>query len=280
MRPVTPPVTSVGDREVLLRALLLLERYSVDITHVGLANLGGQSANNRDFELLIAIRLQPDSTPGQLARATGMDLTAVSRSLRHLAADDLIHRRTSPADARSSLVEVTGTGESRIRTFERALADYFDSTAPLVKEVLDLLGHGRLPHSGPVTAMESMLGLASAGAAYADEVTWALRPYGITREHQRFALTLLLDRGIMRPSHMADELRLSRPSATALVHRLVGLGLARSGHDDPLDHRAVVVRLTERGVRAANVQLDVFARHSTPVCTALARTSPAPEEHT
>ncbi len=264
------------DRAALLRALVLGERYSVGLTRVAIETLSGPRANNRDVELLLAIDSHPDATPGWLSAATSRDAASISRSLRRFEEDGLITRRPSPADGRSSMVRVTRKGRTRIRNFQRSLAEYLSEGAPIVKEILDLLDMTVEQAPRPSGVMEAISGMARVGQAYADEATAALRPYGVTHETERFTLTLLLDRGEVRPRDLVHEFGLAANQVTLLLDRMSEAGLLTRDHDDPADRRAVVVRLTERGEEAANLQLDVFARHADRVASALALTAHRP----
>jgi DNA-binding MarR family transcriptional regulator len=72
-------------------------------------------------------------------------------------------------------------------------------------------------------------------------------PLGITPGQAR-ALGVLRRHGGMRPSDLADHLRIAPRSATEVVDALQELGLARRT-PDPVDRRATVVTLTEEGER-------------------------------
>lgn len=260
------------DRASLLRALLLGERYSVGLTRVAVETLSGPRANNRDIELLLAIDGHRDATPGWLSNATGRDPAVISRSLRRFEEDGLVTRRPSPVDGRSSLVRLTRKARARIRHFNRSLAEYMVDAAPVIKEFLDLLDVAAWPAPGPVGVAEVGAVMARAGQAYAEEALAALEPYSVSEDHERFTLTLLLDRGQVRPRDLVHEFGLPGNQVTLLLDQMADAGLLTRGHDDPADRRAVVVRLTARGEEAANLQLDVFARHAEPVAAALALT--------
>lgn len=266
------------NRAALLRALLLGERYSVGLTRVGVESLGRERANNRDAELLLAIHGHPDATPGWLAATTHRDPATISRSLNRFVEDGLVARRPSPLDGRSSLVRLTGKGHARIRLFHRSLTQYLTESAPVVKELLDLVHVSDQAATRPVDVLATVSAMTRVGQAYAEDATAALRPFGATDQSERFTLTLLLDRGQVRPRDLVHELGLPGNQVTTLLDRMAELGLLTRGHDDPADRRAVVVRLTPRGEEAAHLQLDIFARHAKPVTTALALTLRASEE--
>lgn len=264
------------DRDTLVRALLLSERFSVGLTRVAVETLGEHRSGNRDVELLLAIHGAPDASPGWLSTATSRDPASVSRSLRHLVDERLVTRRPSPVDGRSSLVRLSRRGRTRIANFELALSAFIAEAAPLVKEIVDLL---KVPDDVTVGArgvLEATNILARVGAAYVNDVTDALRPFAVSDRLERFTLTLLLDRGDLRPRDLVHEFGLLGSQVTEVLDRLSGMGILVRGHDDPADRRAVVVRLTDRGKTAADVQLDVFARHADRICSALALTARLP----
>ncbi len=144
--------------------------------------------------------------------------------------------------------------------------------------MLDLVGMRPAPREGAVSGLDIALNLSRAGAAYVRDVTSALAPYGLGDASSRFALALMLDRGEVRPGHLAHDLDLSTSGVSDLLDRLEGAGLVVRSHEDLVDRRAVVVCLTELGVQAANVQLDVFTRHAVPLCQALAWTIASPSK--
>ena len=83
----------------------------------------------------------------------------------------------------------------------------------------------------------------------------------------------MLAQGWARPTWLADELGLSPAGTTSMLERLEGLGLVvrESGALDT-DRRAVVVRLTPRGRRAARTMLDTFRAHHEQMLDAIAPT--------
>jgi DNA-binding MarR family transcriptional regulator len=54
-------------------------------------------------------------TPGELAATEGVRPPTMSRTLTALTARGLVRRRPDPADARSSIVEITGAGSAETR---------------------------------------------------------------------------------------------------------------------------------------------------------------------
>ena len=110
----------------------------------------------------------------------------------------------------------------------------------------------------------------SAGAVFARDATGQLEPLGVREFADRFTVALLHLYGTQRPTQIADELRL-HPQRD-----LRAADPPRAGGPDhpparphPRRPRAVVVALTPRGQEAAELQLDVFARHTEELTRAL-----------
>ncbi|WP_438872702.1 MarR family winged helix-turn-helix transcriptional regulator [Paractinoplanes pyxinae] len=75
----------------------------------------------------------------------------------------------------------------------------------------------------------------------------ALEPWELSPSLAR-AISVLSWHGDMRPGALAEHLRIAPRSATELVDDLQRAGLAER-HPDPADRRAVLVVLTDEGVR-------------------------------
>lgn len=237
--------------EAVARTLLLLLRYSTDISAIAVTTLGPGMAANKDIAVLLAVDSGEAATPGDLVRLTSMTGSDVSRSLGRLQGRGLVARRRADQDRRVVVVSTTPAARGCLLDFGDRLGDYFTAAAPAVKEILHLLHHPAEPAADPVTALEAAAGLAAAGRRSTAALTRAGRPYGVDSRRDRFALALLSDRGQLRPSQLATDLHLSRPSTTEYVDRLDRLGLVtRGGDPEGQDHRAVVITLTPRGRKA------------------------------
>ncbi len=105
----------------------------------------------------------------------------------------------------------------------------------------------------------------------------ALAPWQITPSQSR-AISLVATHGVLRPSELAEHLRITPRSVTEVVDSLEERGLVCRAAD-PDDRRATLVTLTDRGrevsgaVRAARVAEAerVFGRLSTSDRTHLRR---------
>ncbi len=75
----------------------------------------------------------------------------------------------------------------------------------------------------------------------------ALEPYGVS-PHQARALRQIIKLGPLRPSKLAEQLRINLRSATDVVDALVGAGLLIR-EPDPGDRRAILVSATPEGIQ-------------------------------
>jgi DNA-binding MarR family transcriptional regulator len=260
------------DHEAMARAMVMMSRYSADITELAVQSLGRGDIENRDIQFLLAVHVRGPVTPTGLADASGTAPSVVSRALRRLEEAGLVARTRDAGDRRSVLVTVTGKGRRRVTAFSERLADYFAAGEPLLKDMFHALGIptpdlGDAEVVDPVVAATEM---GRAGAAFIEEVTASLDPFGIREFADRFTLVLILLHGYQRPSQIADELGFSLSGTSGLLTRLEETGLITRRHDAiEGDRRAVKLELTERGEEAALVQLSTFARHARSLAAAL-----------
>jgi DNA-binding MarR family transcriptional regulator len=99
--------TQSRGRNVLFR-LFILGQLADDLLGRAMAGLKVQP---NDFAVLSAIRAFQPITPSRLAALLGMPPTTLSSYLRRLEGRRLVRRRPNPDDGRSSLLEVTKTGD-------------------------------------------------------------------------------------------------------------------------------------------------------------------------
>ena len=111
------------------------------------------------------------------------------------------------------------------------------------------------PHA-PHTTGDLVMALARrVRRAYADELsTWHVTP------SQSRALRVLGSREGMRPSALADELRIAPRSATEVADALVERGWVRRA-PDPTDRRATLLTLTREGRELAS-RIDEVRREA------------------
>jgi DNA-binding MarR family transcriptional regulator len=94
-------------RNILFR-LFILGQLADDLLGRAMAGLTVQP---NDFAVLSAIRAFQPITPSRLAALLGMPPTTLSSYLRRLEGRRWVRRRPNPDDGRSSLLEVTKTGD-------------------------------------------------------------------------------------------------------------------------------------------------------------------------
>lgn len=262
-------------RAALLRALVLLHRYSADITAVARDTLGRDAVDNRAIQIMLEVSRSPGLTPSDLADAVGASRSVVSRSLGRLQDVGLIIRKASTTDGRKVTLTLTAKGSTRVRMFRTRVEDYFMAGTPLIKDALNELGW-ELPaarSAGRVDPLVALTRMSGAGAAYVDDVTSILQPFGVDDFAQRMALVLIGEREQVRPSHLAHELHLSSGAVSALLDRLEAAALIRRRHDLVSgDRRAVVVSLSPRGRQAVRATIGVFSRHADQLLGALTLT--------
>lgn len=259
----------------LVRALVLIHRYSVDLTEIAVQSLGGYDLENREIQVILAVQRDGPLTPTSLAEATGASRSTVARAVTRLDAAGLVRKAPAPDDGRSVLISITSRGRRRVTSFTSRLGDYFSAGEPLLKETFDLLGIA-VPDRDPTRNADPMLAaraMSHAGAAYGADVRAALAPFGVHESADRFVLVLIHHYGSQRPGQIGDELHLSPSGTSGVLARLERAGLVSRRHDlVPGDRRAVVVTLTPRGELAVSQELQVFARHAPDLARALSLT--------
>jgi len=104
-------------RNVLFR-LFILGQLADDLLGRSMAGL---KVVPNDFAVLSAIGALQPITPSRLAALLGTPPTTLSSYLRRLEARRLVRRKSNPEDGRSSLLELTKTGSTRVRSAVPAL---------------------------------------------------------------------------------------------------------------------------------------------------------------
>jgi DNA-binding MarR family transcriptional regulator len=259
-------------RESLAQALVVLHRYSVDLTGIAAESLGRYILENRDIEMILAVQRLGPMTPTEMAVRMRAPRSAVSRAMARLEGTGLLVRIPDHRDGRRVRIVLTPKGRRRVGAFSARLADYFSHAEPLLKDAFDLVGVS-VPDPDPTASVEPVAAaqaMSVAGAGYVEEVVHQLREFGISESPDRFTIALLDLLGGLRPTQIADELGLTPSGTSGVLTRLERVGLLTRRHDVTSgDRRAVLVELTPRGQRAADVQLDAFERHVPDLVPAL-----------
>ena len=127
-RATDPP----GDRRVhshpatgeVVSALSSLIRASRSIARQRQVQLG---ASGTPLAILKVLATQPgEDRPGDLAQATGVAPSVVSRALTHLEEDGLVVRHRDEADARACHITLTAEGRSQLATISDQYAALLD----------------------------------------------------------------------------------------------------------------------------------------------------------
>lgn len=268
-------------REPLARALVMLSRYTVDLTEIANQCLGGHQVENRDIQMVMSVHRAGPLTPTEMAEEMSAPRSTVSRAMKRLEGAGLVVRRPDEGDLRRVRICLTPRGRRRVTAFATRLGDYFTQSEPMLKEALELLGAPLPEHdvTAPADPMAAIEAITSAGAGYVADVVRVLEPFGIHEFSGRFTLALLDLRAVQRPTQIADELGLTPSGTSGVLTRLDRAGLISRKHDlTPGDRRAVVVELTPRGKEAADLQVDVFSRHADALGQALTLTWRAGEQ--
>lgn len=267
-----PPMRLSDEDAARLRALVILQRYSLGLDRVADQALGNRGTDNLDLQILLTIDALDDGGPSDVVSVLGLPRSTVSRGLARLLEEGLIERTTHALDRRRAALHLTERGRRGVERFDRSLTDYFVEGEPLVKEVMHLLGRRperTIDGRRPVAVRQVAERQAAAGAGYVLDVRRGMMPFGVGDAVERYALAILAQR-VARPSNLADELELSPAGVTSLLDRLEGLGLVlRESRVLDSDRRAVLVRLTPRGRRAARTVLETFRVHQDALLDAL-----------
>ncbi|WP_345201561.1 MarR family winged helix-turn-helix transcriptional regulator [Fodinibacter luteus] len=248
----------------LFHALTLLQGYSLGLSGVAQTSLAHGGASNVDIGLLTAVDAMGPVQPSVVAESLGRPRSTLSRSITRLLAAGMIESRPVPGDRRRVNLTLGPEGRRSLAAFHAALADYFEDCAPIVKEVLLLLGRDTeaVLDKPAIEPSEAARRLATVGATYVAAVEAAVAPYGIHAMVDRFAVAAIAHRGSIRPRQLADELWLTPAGTTGVLDRLERAGLTRrdaTGVAD--DARGILVLLTPRGEAAAAAIIAVFAQH-------------------
>lgn len=261
------------DRSNLSKALVLLVAISRDFTRLAASTLGSGNTGNRQVQILLFLHENPGVTPSRLAQVLRMSRSSLSHALARFEQELLISRSVDAADRRSVRLSLTSPGNARVLAFEQALAGQLSRSAPAILACLELLGVPAAAASKPPVLGAVSVGkqLTKAGEAYVDEVSAAVRPFGVFEATDRFALALINDAGGMRPAQLSEALGMSSSGTSTLLDRLEAAGLVLRGQraEELDDRRAVLVRLTRKGAAAADIGLSTLSGHSIVVAEAL-----------
>ena len=251
-----------------LDALLLLDRYTVELTELARMTLGEGQASNLPVTVLWLASQNPGITPSEVAEAAGVRRTHVSRALAPMVADGLVRRKRDPSDGRSVRLRLTPAGARRIARFERRLRDYFVAGTPLVKELLDVLGMSPPDPNAPVSVWDCASELARCGLVAGQDLEVVEERRGIPGRIGRAALALLVARGHSNPGTLAADLDASPATMSEALARLEAAGLITRAVGGG-DRRFVRVSPTPTGEAVVAELLEALEPHLPDLAAAL-----------
>lgn len=267
---MSPLRLSDGDAAAL-RALVLLQRYTLGLNEVTDQWLGDQGSDNHDVQILMAVRSTAGIGPSDLVTSLRMPRSTLARGVARLRDGQLLERRVDQLDRRRAGLHLTPAGYQAVERLEHSLAAFFRESEPLVKEIMILLGRDPEPAAGGSRpgVLDVVARMGAVGAAYGREMLPRMRAFDTGETADRYALMILAE-GWTRPSSLADQLGLSPAGTTSMLERLEAARLVvREPGGLDSDRRAVVVHLTPRGRQAARVLLGVFRSHADAVVEAM-----------
>jgi DNA-binding MarR family transcriptional regulator len=255
-------------------AVILLQRYTNEITRAAESVLGAGAGYTLDVGSLVTLHEHPRSSPSDLERRLRCPRSTLARSLARLVDAGVVERHVNAVDRRRTELVLTRRGRRTIVRMNDVLDAYYREGERLAKGVIQLTGREpRLPAgASSETALEVAAGLSRAGRAPMEGSERAARPFGAEGWMERCALVLVA-RSDSRPSQLADALLLTPTGTSSLLDRLADRGLVeRVLSGLPTDGRAVVVRTTPRGNRAADAIVAAYVPHLDDLVDALSRT--------
>lgn len=268
-------VVSTGNGAVpVSRVIVLLDRYSRDLTNVANTFIGPSGLANRDLQLLLTIHRNPGLRPSALSDQLKISRALVSQSLHRFESAGLTGRRVDPVDRRSWHVAVTRSGRAQIQAFEARLATWFVQASPTVREMHALLNLPlTLESEANPTPLDAVRAAAAAGAPYTSELAARVLRFGRLTWTQRSALIAVHAFGPQRPVQLADELSLTSGGISAVIDHLESFALIeRQRSSGEGDRKAVTVKLTPIGEQAVATVCKVFLKHSDQLLSAMAQT--------
>jgi len=268
------PLNENPQTDPLVQALVLIDRFSMDLSRIAHDILGPSGVTNRDVQVLLTIYRHPGLTPSALADRLGIARAMMSQSLHRFRTARLVRSDINPADHRSCKISVTATGRTQIQVFEAQVAEWFAHGEPQIRSIFTLFN--RTPESEPggfLAPLDVVNVVAAAGSPWVAEVTSRLLPYRVLTATDRYALSLIDALGSLRPVELSRALSLTTSGVSALVDRLGDAGLTTRNHQPgERDRKSVRVTLTPHGIEAARLRREALARHSDQVLAALAQT--------
>lgn len=247
----------------VLRALVLLQRVTVELDRDAEVALGPALTANLDIKLLLAIHAAGGISPSELVESLGRPRSTLARGLGRLRDEGVVVRARSAGDGRRAELRLSPLGRRRVEHYVVATRNTYAHVEPLLKEVLQLLGRDPEAFSNRPVAdvLDAAERVAAAVEAFGGDVVPVMQEFGLTERIDRVGLLVVAEQGSARPTHLVRETGLTPAGVTSLVDRLVEKGVVVRDRGIEGDGRAVVVRVTERGRQAAEAYLVAFRQH-------------------
>jgi DNA-binding MarR family transcriptional regulator len=248
-----------------------MDRYTVELTELARMTLGAGYTSNLPVAILALVSQNPGMTPTTLADTAGVRRSHASRALTPMVADGLVRRDRDPLDGRSVRLRLTRVGARRIARFEKRLRDYFLAGAPLVKELLDVLGVAPPRPSAPVDVWDCITRLARCGMAVRSDLEVVEARHQIPGQVGRAALALIVSRGHSYPSVLAAVMDVPSPTMSEVLGHLETAGYVTRETEEG-DRRFVRVSPTTAGESVVVELLDALEPHLPDLASALNET--------
>lgn len=171
-----------------IAALLMLQRFSLELSRNAEAALGPSSTADLDLQLLLAVHRSGGAGPSELVELLGRPRSSVARALARLLDQGLTVRATSRPDARRALLRLTAAGEGRVDRFVAATSRTFTSNEPKVAALLLLFGRdpqAAASRGAATTVLAAAERLAAAEAAFTEELVPAMEVFGLRQASDR-----------------------------------------------------------------------------------------------
>jgi DNA-binding MarR family transcriptional regulator len=262
------------------RATYLFALYSVEITEVIDGVVGAGSSSNHEVQVLTHLFNAGPTNRRGLRELTGLSRNGIAQLVGRLDELGLVSSTHGLDDKRVVLCALTRSGRRRIRELGTTLEEFFESSAPFVTEIVELLTGERAVvrehQRGTPLEIAGLMG--GAGASLSRRLDEEL---GVNGLRPRLALATLAVWGTARPVQLADLLGVSSGGLTYIIDQLESDGLVQRTYGDVAhDRRAVVIALTPAGRASAQIMADLLHDHADDLAGALAETLAHPTSRT
>lgn len=261
---------SVASSGAALRALVLLQQYTGELSAAAAGCVGPPLMPHADVDLLRLIGDSGTVSPSQMVVRLGRPRSSLARATARLRDENLLQREVADQDARRAQVRLSRSGRRLVAKLNTAIGNAMVENATTARDILLLFNHAPSASADITSApLSTWATLASALTALDRDAAAQVRSFGLADSSDRAAMLFLADRANARPTQLAHHLRLSPAGTTSLLNRLANDGLLVRQDGSPDDKRAVVLRLTPRGRAATRRYLLALGAHQEAILDAL-----------